>query len=89
MQEAFHYDLTGRGCRYRRVHTGSEQCHRKQRRGNANPQHRRQQLIGLLDLLVVRAVLVEDGDSCDQDAGLDEQGKHQGDGAVGDGPAKG
>jgi hypothetical protein len=56
-QEAFHDDLAGQRRRHRRVEAGGKQRHGEQRRGNAEAQQRRQQLVGLTDLGHVGAAI--------------------------------
>ena len=49
-QKALHHDLAGQRRRHRRIEAGGQQRHREQRRGDAEPEQRRQQLEGLADL---------------------------------------
>ena len=49
-QEALHDDLAGQRRGHRRVQAGGQQRHREERRGDAEAEQRRQQLVGLADL---------------------------------------
>ncbi len=83
VEKAFHHDLAGKRRRHRRVEARGEQRHREQRRGDAEAEQRRQQLVGLADLGDVGMAAVVEGRGChDQDRGIDEQRQHQRDGRV-------
>ena len=79
VEETFHHDLAGERAGESRVLAGGEQRHGEEGAGDADAEHRAEQLVGVLDFRhVLVAGPVKGGGGEDEDGGVDEEREHEG-----------